>query len=176
MLPTMLATSLISARLRRGSGGCLRPVQAELFKVGGRRQFFGDDKRMLRRRVAAALAVGHGGHGRHTDFGQTLNGVPLLTRTKHRQFGGEQVLDDLAPANTAVDLDEIAAPIDFGAQRAAAFQLAINLALQSLDGNERIATGPQAFKGFSQYQLHGRAARMMSAACCGMEYRSALSA
>ncbi|MCY1179267.1 hypothetical protein D9M73_196590 [compost metagenome] len=132
---------------------------------------------MLRGRVAATLAIGDCGHGRHTHLVQALDGLPLLAGTEHRQLGGEQVLENLAPADATVDLDEKALASHFGAQRAAPFQLAIDLALQRLHGVEGITPGPQAFEGFGQYQLHAVfCPRITSAACCGMLYRSALSA
>ncbi|MCY1457190.1 hypothetical protein D9M71_744580 [compost metagenome] len=75
-----------------------------------------------------------------------------------------------------MDLDEVATPVDFGTQGAAAFQFAIDLALQALDLDEGVLAGPEGLEGFVQLQLHGRSCRITSAACCGMEYRSALSA
>src|SRR3990167_7089970 len=162
MRPSMLATSAISAHFRRGSGGAFAPFWLRCSGAGGR--------------VAPALAVGTRSHGRPPGRGQALDGLPLLACAEHRQLGAEQVLGDLAPADAAVDLDEETAPGHFCAQSAATFQLAVDLALQGLDRDKGILAGPQAFKGFSHYQLHGRVARMMSAACCGMEYRSARSA
>ncbi len=72
---------------------------------------------------------------------------PLLSGAEHRQFGGEQVLDDLAPADAAVNLDEIAAPFDFGAQGAAAFQLAVDLTLQGLHGGEGVRPAHRLLNG-----------------------------
>ena len=51
----------------------LEPVEAEVFQTDGRRQLFGDDKRMLLRRIAAAGAESHGRHGRYADLGQTFD-------------------------------------------------------------------------------------------------------
>ena len=84
---------------------------------------------------------------------QTLKRAPLLTGTEYRRLGGDQVLGDLAPADAAVDLDEVAAPVDFGTQGAAAFQLAVDLALQLLDFDEGILGVPKRFEGFSENQL-----------------------
>ncbi|RMU65409.1 hypothetical protein ALP29_200181 [Pseudomonas syringae pv. avii] len=109
---------------------------------------------MLRGGVAATLAVRHSGHGRHTDLMQTLDGVPFLARPQHRQFCGCQVLGNFAPADAAVDLDEVATPVNFGAQRATTFQLAVDLTAQALDLGECIAPGPQALERFSKEQLH----------------------
>ncbi|MNM57030.1 hypothetical protein D3C81_682170 [compost metagenome] len=158
-------------------GRLLDPVDAEIFQADGRRQLLGDDERMLGGRVAAALTIGDCGHGRHADFVQALDGLPFLAGTQHRQLGAEQVLEDLAPADAAVDLDEKALASHFGTQRAAPFQLAIDLALQRLHGIEGITPGPQALERFGQYQLHADSCpRITSAACCGMLYRSAVSA
>ncbi|MCY1439137.1 hypothetical protein D9M71_553580 [compost metagenome] len=124
---------------------------------------------MLPGRIAATLAVSDGGHGRHPDFMQALDRPPFLAGAEHRQLGSEQVLEDLAPANAAVDLDEVATPFDFSTQGATAFQLAVHLALQALHGIEGIAPGPQAFERLGQYQFHLRSgARITSAACSGM--------
>ncbi|MND72786.1 hypothetical protein D3C80_643470 [compost metagenome] len=145
------------------------PVDAEVFEADGRCQFLRDDERVLGSRVAATFAVGHGGHGRHAGLMQALDGPPLLAGSQHRQFCRQQVLGHFAPADTPVDLDEIAAPLDLGTQGAAAFQLAVHLPLQALDFGKRIAPGPQPLEGFSQYQFHSRPwARITSAACCGM--------
>ncbi|MOA00225.1 hypothetical protein D3C78_1195770 [compost metagenome] len=138
---------------RLGRGG--EPVEAEVFQADGGRQFLGDDERVLGRRIAAALAEGHGGHGRHAGRGEALDGGPLLGGAEHRQLGAEQVLDDLAPADAAVDLDEVAAPGDFGAQGAAAFQLAVDLAVEALDLGEGVLALPQRLEGFGEDQLHG---------------------
>src|SRR5690606_11677492 len=132
---------------------------------------------MLTRRIAAALAVGHGGHGRHSCSGQALDHLPFLRSAEHRRLGTEKVLDDLAPANTAVNLDEVTTPVDFGAQGTAAFQLSVDLTLQRLDGLEGVATGPQALERLGENQLHACfSARITSAAFFGIEYRSALPA
>ncbi|MCY1186957.1 hypothetical protein D9M73_278790 [compost metagenome] len=85
---------------------------------------------------------------------QALQGAQLLPRAKHWQLGGGQVLDDFAPTDAAVDLDEVAAPVDFGTQGAAAFQFAIDLALQALDLDEGVLAGPEGFEGFVQLELH----------------------
>ena len=105
--------------------------------------------------IAAALAVGHGGHGRYADFVQALDRPPLLACTEYRSLDGEQILDYLAPADTAVNLDEVAAPLDLGAQRAAAFQFAVDLAFEALDLREGILAPPQGLEGFGEDQLHG---------------------
>ncbi|MCY1438364.1 hypothetical protein D9M71_545580 [compost metagenome] len=109
---------------------------------------------MLARRIAAALAIGHRGHGRHRGLVQTLQGLLLLAGAEHRQLGGAEVLDDLAPADATVDLDEVAAPVDLGTQGAAAFQFAVDLALQALDLDEGVLAGPEGFEGFVQLELH----------------------
>ncbi|MNJ71701.1 hypothetical protein D3C77_682730 [compost metagenome] len=54
-----------------------------------------------------------------------------------------------------MNLDEVAAPIDLGTQRAAAFQLAVDLAFEALDLGEDILAPPQALEGFGEDQLHG---------------------
>ncbi|MNG05955.1 hypothetical protein D3C84_891720 [compost metagenome] len=123
---------------------------------------------MLLRRIAATLAESHGSHGRHAHLMQALDGRPLLAGAEHGRLGGEQVLDDLAPADAAMDLDEVAPALHLGAQGAAAFQLAIDLALQRLHLGEGVAPGPEALEGFLQHELHGRSARITSAARCGM--------
>src|SRR5690606_13378488 len=114
-----------------------------------------DNKRMLRRRIAAPLAIRHGGHGWHADFFQARNGFPFLARAQHRQFGSNQILGDFAPADAAMDLDEIPAPLNFGAQGAPTFEFAIHLTVQTLDFGERIASGPKRLEWFSKEQLHG---------------------
>src|SRR5690606_15406876 len=126
---------------------------------------------------AAALAISHCGHGRHADFMQALDSLPFLAGTQYRQLGAEQVLEDLAPADATVDLDEEPLARHLGTQGATPFQLAVDLALQRLHGIEGITPGPQALERFGQYQLHADSCpRITSAACCGMLYRSAVSA
>ncbi|MDT4850603.1 hypothetical protein FQZ97_847560 [compost metagenome] len=154
----------LQARWRRVA----QPVDAEILEADGRRQLLGDDEGMLLRGIAATFAEGHGGHGRYAHLVQTLDGRPLLPGAEHGRLGGQQVLDDLAPADTAVDLDEIAAPLDLGTQGPAPFQLAVDLPLQRLHFGEGVTPGPEALEGFLQDKLHGRSARITSAACCGM--------
>lgn len=128
--------------LEPGLRRLLDPVDAEIFKADRGRQFFGDDERVLCGRVAAFLAIGHGGHGRNADLMQAIDRPPLLTCAEHGQFGGQQVLEHFAPANAPVDFDKETTPVDLSTQRASAFQLAVNLAFQTLDFGERIAPGP----------------------------------
>ncbi|MNJ51151.1 hypothetical protein D3C77_464480 [compost metagenome] len=147
----------------------LDPVDTEVFEADGWRQFFSNNERMLRGRIAAALAIGHRSHGRYANFMQTRNRLPFLASAQHWQLGSEQVLEDLTPADATVDLDEVATPLDFGAQGATAFKLAVYLALQALHGIECIAPSPQALERLGQYQFHLRSwARITSAACSGM--------
>lgn len=149
-------------------GWRLQPIQREDFQIDGRRQFLGDDEGVLCGRIAAALAIRHRGHGSHPGLMQALQGTLLLARPQHRKLGTEQVLDDLAPADAAVDLHEIAATFDLSAQRAAALQLAVDLALQAFDFGERVLAGPEGLEGLVQFELHARSRRIRSAACCGM--------
>ena len=123
---------------------------------------------MLPRRIADALAVGDRGHGRYAGLVQAPDGLPLLARAEHRELGGEQVLGDLAPADATVDLDEVAAPVDLGAQGAAPLQFAVDLALQRLHRLERVAPAPQALERLFQHQPHEASPRIRSAARCGM--------
>ena len=124
---------------------------------------------MLRGRIAAALAIGNGGHGGYADFVQAIDRLPLLTGAQYWQFGGHQVFGHFTPADTPVNLDEIATTLDFGTQRAPTFELAINLTVQTLDFGERIAPIPEAFERLSKDQFHPWcSARITSAACCGM--------
>ncbi|MNC53530.1 hypothetical protein D3C75_1029490 [compost metagenome] len=124
---------------------------------------------MLGSRIITALTIGHRSHGRHADFLQALDGLPFLAGAEHRQLGGEQVLEDLAPADATVDLHEKPVPAHFSAQGTASFELTVNLALQAFDFGERIASGPKALERFGKNQLHRCcSARITSAACCGM--------
>ncbi len=130
----------LEARLPAAAGPSSR---VQLLEVGGRRQLLGDDEGVLRRRIAAALAIGHRGHGRHAGLGQALDRPSTPGRRRApAALAREQVLDDLAPADAAVDLDEVAAPVDLGAQGAAPFQLAVDLALQGLHVGEGILVRP----------------------------------
>ncbi|MNZ78205.1 hypothetical protein D3C78_967700 [compost metagenome] len=158
----------LEARLGRR----VAPVAAEVFQADGGRQLLGDDERVLGGRIAATLAEGHGGHGRHAGRGEALDGGPLLGGAEHRQLGAEQVLDDFAPADAAVDLDEVAAPGHFGAQGAAAFQLAVDLPFEALDLGEGVTAGPQALERLGEDQLHRSApAGANSFACRGSTRR-----
>ncbi|MNZ97915.1 hypothetical protein D3C78_1171800 [compost metagenome] len=124
---------------------------------------------MLVGRVAAPLAISDGGHGGHAGFLQTLDRPPFLARAQNRQLGGEQVLEDLTPANTTVNFHEKPVPAHFSAQGTASFELTVNLTLQAFDFGERIASGPKALERFGKNQLHRCcSARITSAACCGM--------
>ncbi|MCY1435629.1 hypothetical protein D9M71_517310 [compost metagenome] len=145
-----------------------QPVDAEVFEADGRRQLLGDDEGMLLCGIAATLAEGHGGHGRHAGLVQALDGRPLLPGAEHGRPGGQQVLGDFAPADATVDLDEVAASLDFGTQGPPPLQFAVDLSLQRLHFGESVATGPEALEGLFQHKLHGRSARITSAACCGM--------
>ena len=64
---------------------------------------------------------------------QPLNRAPLLTSAKHWRLGREQIFGDLAPADATVDLNEVSASLYLGTQRAAAFQLAVDLTVETLD-------------------------------------------
>jgi hypothetical protein len=79
-----------------------------------------------------------------------------------------EVLDDFGPADAAMDLHEVATPGDLGAQRASPFQLAVDLAVERLDGNERVSARPTASGTVRREQtlpaLHQRALVITSAA------------
>src|SRR5690606_10572991 len=124
-------------------------------------------------------------HGGHAGGGQPLDGRPFLAGTQNGGLQGEEILEDLPPANAAMDLDEIASPRDLGAQGAAPLQFAVHLTLQTLHFDEGILASPEGFEGFAEKQFHhysgrrraqGRCARMMSAARSGMEWISAVCA
>ncbi|MOA47845.1 hypothetical protein D3C78_1705180 [compost metagenome] len=70
---------------------------------------------MLVGRVAALFAIRDGGHGRHADFLEALNGLPLLAGPQYRKLGSEQVLEDFGPANATVDFHEEPVAVDFRA-------------------------------------------------------------
>ncbi len=93
-------------------------------------------------------AEGHGVHGIDADCREALKGLPFVAGAEHRQAAGQQVLEDLAPADAAMDLDVIAATIDPGAQGTAPFERAQHLALQGFSRGKRILSGPTRAEGF----------------------------
>jgi hypothetical protein len=121
----------------------------------------------LPRRIAAAQTEGDGAHAVHPEVAQALDRQPLVRRPEHGQAQRGEVLGDFGPADAAMDLHEVAAPGDLGAQRASPFQLAVDLAVERLDGNERVSAGPQRAERFVEKDfagVHQRALVITSAA------------
>ena len=118
--------------LQSGRRPVRRPKATRVFKTGRGREFCADDERAPTRRIAAAHAEGHGAQGIDTEFAEPLDGTPFVLRSEHRQAQRDKVLDDLGAAYAAMDLDEVAAPGDFGAQGPAPLQLAEDLAIERL--------------------------------------------
>jgi hypothetical protein len=67
-----------------------------------------------------------------------------------------------------VDLDEKPVAVDFGAQRAAAFQLAVDLALQASTSANGSRPAHRLLNGSASISFMRCSARITSAACCGM--------
>src|SRR5690606_29419199 len=137
----------------------LQPIGSEIFKADRRRQLLGDDEGMLSRRIGTPLAEGHGRHGGYASVGEPLNGGPFLTSPDHGGFQGADVLKYLAPANATMNLDEIATPLDFSAQGATTFQLAVDLALQLFHFGKGIFALPKRFERFAEKQFHQNSSR-----------------
>jgi hypothetical protein len=129
--------ALESRRRRYGA-----PVATEILEADGGREFLGNDEGMPPCRVAAALGEGHGAHRVDAEGRESLQRTPFIAGAKHRQAAGQQVLENLKPADAAMDLDVVAATGDLGAQGTAPFERAQHLALQVFDGGEGILSGP----------------------------------
>ena len=104
-------------------------------------------------------------HGIDALRGESPNGKPFVRGPQHRQAQRDQVLENLAPADTAMNLDEIPAPVDLRPQRAPAIQLPENLPIYRVDRSKRVAASPQTGKRLFEINFaHARAAKITSAA------------
>jgi hypothetical protein len=160
----MSPTRAIRARFQAGRGGCVAQSRQWSSRLTQGASSSVIDEGMLPGGIAAPLAVGHGGHGADAQFGQAPYGTPFVAGAQDGQAAGQQVLEDLAPADAVMDLDEIGPVGDFAAQGAAAFQLSEHGAAQFLHGGEGIPVPPEGVERGGQEELHGAVARMMSAA------------